>query len=63
MLKMNANQFEENHPPGQSALEAWQTSKMTSNLPKLGLISLLLLSTSQKAVGPKIPENLGHPTM
>ena len=39
-----------------SALEAWQPSKMTSNLPKLGLISFLSLSRTQKTVCPKIPK-------
>ena len=37
-----------------SALKAWQPSKMTSNLPKLGLISFLSLSRTQKTVCPKI---------
>ena len=39
-----------------SALEAWQPSKMTSNLPKLGLISFLSLSRTQKTVCPNIPK-------
>ena len=39
-----------------SALEAWQPSKMTSNLPKLGLTSFLSLSGTQKTVCPKIPK-------
>ena len=37
-------------------MEAWPTSKMTSNLPKLGLISFLSLSRTQKTVCPKIPK-------
>ena len=37
-------------------MEAWPPSKMTSNLPKLGLISFLLLSRRQKTVCPKIPK-------
>ena len=39
-----------------SALKAWQPSKMTSNLPKLGLISFLSLSKTQKTVCPKFPK-------
>ena len=49
--------FFKNHPLDWSALEAWQPSKMTSNLPKLGLISFLSLSRTQKTVCPKIPKN------
>ena len=41
-------------PPDQLALEAWQTQKMTLNLPKLGFISFHLLSRTQKTVVPKI---------
>ena len=48
--------FFKNHPLDWSALEAWQPSKMTSNLLKLGLISFLSLSRTQKTVCPKIPK-------
>ena len=46
--------FFKNRPLDWSAFEAWQPSKMTSNLPKLGLISFLSLSRTQKTVCPKI---------
>ena len=36
--------FHKNYPLDWSALEAWPPSKITSNLPKLGLISFLSLS-------------------
>ena len=48
--------FFKNRPLDWSAFEAWQPSKMTSNLPKLGLISFLSLSRTQKTVCPKIPK-------
>ena len=48
--------FFKNRPLDWSSLEAWQPLKMTSNLPKLGLISFLSLSRTQKTVCPKIPK-------
>ena len=52
--------FYKNHSLDWLALEAWPTSKMTPNLPKLGLISFLSSSRSQKNSVSKIPENLGQ---
>ena len=48
--------FYKNHSLDWLALEAWPTSKMTPNLPKLGLIIFLLVSRTHKKVAPNIPK-------